>query len=113
MKALDDYFKLQAEIFEYFDYVEDWRVIPIQDNRGFYWQLDGEGPGVVRYADKAETLNPEAIEAGADYYEDSIYTQRFLPKWVYRGDDYTMVCSDPHVDCNQFLRIFENSKEIK
>ena len=31
MELLDRYFALQAEIFAYFGYVEDWRVIPLDD----------------------------------------------------------------------------------
>ena len=46
-----------------------------------------------------------------DGYSDEIYTQQSLKKWVYRADDYTMVCVDTHTDGNQFLRIFDNAKE--
>lgn len=46
-------------------------------------------------------------------YSNEIYTQRFLPKWVYRGKDYTMICVDTHTDGNKFLQIFDNSKEIR
>lgn len=42
MKILDEYFKLQKEIYKYFGYVEDWVVIPIDDKRDFYWSLEGE-----------------------------------------------------------------------
>ena len=51
-------------------------------------------------------------EAG-EYYSASIYTQRFLRKWVYRGKDFTLVCMDTHTDGNKFLGVFDNSKEIK
>lgn len=107
MKLLDDYLGLQEKIFEYFGYVEDWRAIPIDDSREFYWRLYGEGPGSVRFANTEVLLDDPA----QNYYEDEIYTQRFLPRWVYRGKEYTMVCVDTHVDGNQFLRIFDNSKE--
>lgn len=30
MKQLDEYFKLQKEIYDYFGYKEDWVVIPIE-----------------------------------------------------------------------------------
>lgn len=111
MKKLDDYLKLKKEIFTYFGYVEDWRVIPIDDAREYFWNLNGEGTGnTVRYASTITDLNDE--EAG-HYYENEIYTQRFLPKWVYRGEEYTMICVDTHTDGNKFLQIFDNTKELK
>ncbi len=107
MKLIDNYFKTQKQIYKYFGYCEDWVVIPIDDAREYYWRLNGEGPGVVRFADTPELLN------GLDenYYENKIYMQRFLSKWVYRAKDYTMICVDTHTDGNKFLQIFDNSKE--
>lgn len=106
MKLLKEYFALRKQIHDYFGYVEDWVDIPLEDGTDFYWYLTGEGHGdSVRFA--------EEIEAVHDMYEDQIYTQRFLPKWVYRGEEYTMVCVDTQTDGNKFLRIFDNSKEIK
>jgi hypothetical protein len=111
MKKLNKYLKLQKEIFDYFGYIEDWVVIPIDDRRNLLWKIIGdERSGSVQYAYTSKDLNNE--EAG-NYYEDEIYTQRFLPKWVYRGEEYTMICVDPHVDGNKFLAIYTNDKEIK
>lgn len=107
MKLLDDYFELQAKIFEHFGYREDWRVIPLDDARHYYWRLDGEGPGNVCFAASEEEL---ATKSG-NYYVNEIYTQRFLPKWVYRASDYTMVCVDTHTDGNKFLLVFDNALE--
>jgi hypothetical protein len=107
-KNLDKYLSLQEQIHDYFGYVEDWVAIPIEDSREYYWRLDGEGPGIVYFADTEKAL----INAdGGNYYAEDIYTQRFLPKWVYRGTDYTMVCVDTKTDGNRYLRVFENSKE--
>lgn len=97
---IGDYAGLRERILAYFDYVEDWRVLPIDDRTGMTWHLRGEGPGAVEYTD----------ENGVEF-EDEIYTQRHLPKWVYRGADYTMVLVDTHVDGNQFLAIFDNALE--
>jgi hypothetical protein len=109
LKLLDDYFLLQNKIYSYFGYVENWRVIPIADSRNYYWYLEEEGPGTVYYADTEEELKTQE----GNYYEESIYTQRFLPKWVYRVKDFTMVCVDTNTDGNKFLRIFDNSRERK
>lgn len=107
MKLLDDYVAAKAQIFAYFGYEEDWRAIPLEDTRDFYWRLYGTGPGNVRFAAEEVLLD----DPGESYYEDEIYTQRFLPKWVYRGPEFTMVCCDTNTDGNKFLRIFDNAKE--
>jgi len=111
MKLLKDYFNLKKEIHEYFGYKEDWVDIPLADETDCYWLLTGEG-----YGDKCaywhEPMTVKSIEDGA-YYGGEIYTQRFLPKWVYRGEEYTMVCVDTRTDGNKFLMIFDNAKEYK
>ena len=109
MELLDKYSKAKEELFEYFGYKEDWTVIPIDDSTEYFWELEGEGPGNVYFAFTEEAL----VERDGTHYENEIYTQRFLPKWVYRGKDYTMVCVDTHTDGNKFLQIFDNKKEIK
>lgn len=107
MKQLDDYFALQQQIYSYFGYVEDWVVIPIDDARQYFWRLEGEGPGTVCFADSEKEL----AEGSGNYYEYEVYTQRFLPKWVYRTADYTLVCVNTNVDGNKFLQVFDNAKE--
>lgn len=107
----DEYFKLQQEIHEHFGYQEDWVVIPLVDHREYYWRLNGGGQGsFVTYFE--EPLTDEIIEDG-EYYEAEIYTQRFLPKWVYHAKDYTLICMDTHTDGNKYLGIFDNGKECK
>jgi|ERR1041385_1047199 hypothetical protein len=107
MKLLDEYLSLLKRIHEYFGYVQDWRVIPIDDRREYYWHLEGEGPGTVGFADTEEELQSQE----GNYYQDDIYTQRHLTRWVYRGEEFTMVCCDPHTDGNTFLAIFSNARE--
>ena len=108
MQLLDNYLNLQKQIHEYFGYVENWRVFPINDCRNYHWRLIGSGPGTVRFADTLELLLDEEKE---NYYENEIYTQRHLSKWVYRAKEYTMIVVDTHTDGNMFLSIFDNSKE--
>jgi hypothetical protein len=108
MELLDRYTALRNEVFAYFGYVEDWRVLPLDDARQYYWRLYGEGPGHVRFAKtKGDVLSGEG-----ECYENVIYTQRHLDKWVYRGEEYTMVVVDTNTDGNQFLQIFSNAMEI-
>ena len=109
MKKLEKYFALQKGIFEYFGYVEDWCVIPMDDCTEFWWRLYGEGPGSVRFDSTKKNLD----DPDGDYYENEIHTNRHLSKWVYRGKDYTMICVDTHIDGNKFLQIFSNDREVK
>ncbi len=108
---VDLYFELQQEVYEMMGYVEDWKVIPLDDSREYYWTLyqNRDGTGHVRFAESVEVL--QAFNKG-EFYEDEIYTQRHLPKWVYRSEQYTMVSCDTHTDGNKLLRIFSNDREV-
>ena len=109
MKLLKELDAKKREIYDYFGYVEDWVVIPLDDSTHQYWNLkDGKEDGQVRYADEKHDL----INLTGNHYDCEIYTQRFLPKWVYRGKDYTMIVVDTQTDGNKFLAIFSNDKEI-
>ena len=111
MRLLNDYFNMQQQIYNYFGYVEDWRVLPIEDSTEYYWHITGEESGCeVKFAKYEENLFEGTMEDG---YSNEIYTQRHLPKWVYRGADYTMTVVDTNTDGNKFLQIFDNSKERK
>jgi hypothetical protein len=114
MQLLKDYFALQQQIHDYFGYEEDWVTIPLDDATDMYWRIiGGEGRGgSVQFAESIEDLPSDYYDSGM-YYENEIYTQRFLPKWVYRGAEYTMICVDTHTDGNRYLQVFDNSKEVK
>lgn len=111
MQLLNEYNQKRQELFDYFGYVEDWVVIPVDDATKYYWFINGgEGRnGEVRFANTTADLDDE--DAG-NFYSNEIYTQRHLPKWVYRGEEYTMIVVDTHTDGNKFLQIFDNAKEI-
>lgn len=105
MKLLDDYFNLRNQVFDYFGYVEDWKVIPLDDSRGYYWRLSDED--TVEFADTEEELESQS----GNYYENEIFPYCHLPKHVYRGEEYTMVVVDTRTDGNKFLQILSNCKE--
>jgi len=117
---LNKFFGIQQLLFDYFGYVEDYVKIPLRDDTDAHWLLleNKHGGGHVWYAPEELTLelflgkNLDRKDVGT-FYGDSIYTQRFLPKWVYRGKDFTMICVDTHTDGNKFLAIFANAKEVK
>jgi len=106
VRMLKDFFDQQEKIFNYFGYVEDWKVIPLDDRTEFYWELD-EIDNTVKYAETLEELKDDA-----DYYEDTIYQQRFLPKYIYEGLEYTMISVDTQTDGNKFLAVFDNKKKV-
>lgn len=107
MELLDKYNALRAEIFNYFGYIENWKIIPLDDAREYFWRLDGDGPGFLRFSETEDGLN----SCDGQYYENEIYTQRYLDKWVYRGPEYTMVVVDTCTDGNKLLQILSNSNE--
>jgi len=100
---IDQYENARKAVFEYFNYVEKWRIFPIVDSRRYFWKLVNE-EGEVRFADTEEQLQD-------DWYENEVYRQRFLKKWIYRGPEYTMIVVDTHTDGNKLLQIFSNNKE--
>ena len=110
MIDLGKYAEMRNEIFNYFGYVEDWRILPFDDSTEYFWSVDedGTGGGSVAFGEKedVETLS-------GNHYENEIYTQRHLPKWIYRAEQHTMIVVDTHTDGNQLLQIFDNAKEIK
>ena len=106
---LDQYFALQQQIHRYFGYREDWVTIPMRDCREYWWRLSGEGPGDTVVCHERESV---VREQNGDHYESLIYTQRFLPKWVYRAEQFTLVCEDPRTDGNRYLSVFCNAKEV-
>jgi len=118
MKLLKKYFELQEEIHNYFGYVEDWVTIPLDDSTNCYWYLTNE-TGDVWYSENKQSLMDTIKDdfdyetMGDDIYRNSVYTQSFLPKWVYRAEYYTMICVDTEVDGNKYLQVFDNTLEIK
>jgi hypothetical protein len=111
MELLKKYFEIQKQIHDYFGYQEDWVCIPLEDLTDKHWFITGESYEYkCVYSDEPLTL--ESIKEGKTIYSASIYTQRFLPKWVYKAEDFTMVCADTHTDGNKFLMVFSNKLQV-
>lgn len=101
MKLLKDYDKLKQKIYDYFGYLEEWHVYPIDDMTDFYWQV-GDDHRIVYFDDA------EFNECGLDPRYSSVIIGNIL-----RGKDYTMIKVDTETDGNKFLQIFDNRKQIK
>jgi hypothetical protein len=108
MQLLNDYFALQKQIHEYFGYVEQWRVFPIVDDRKNFWALNRNKSLVLFAEEKEPLLNRD----GNNVYQNEVYTQRHLDKWVYETKEHTMILVDTRTDLNVFLQVFSNDKRM-
>lgn len=105
MEKLDEYNKLKKEIHEYFGYIEDWCIYPIEDSREVYWKLEDD---CVNFWNNKENVGK--------FLDDDGYSHRILnnlPKSIYIKDNYTMIVVDTECDGNKYLQIFDNNKEVK
>lgn len=106
MTLIENYNKALQELYNHVGFIPDWVICPIDDCTQMYWSTDGK---TVKFAETIENYN-DFYEKG---YQDDIYTQRFYRKHIYRGQDFTMIFCDPHVDGMKYFRIFDNKKEQK
>ena len=97
MKLLKEYFSLQKEIYKYFGYVENWKLIPIVDDTDVYWYL---GEDVIFF--DYNKFDPKKVyDDDFNGYSNVIYTQRHLDQYVYARKEYTMICADTRTDGNK------------
>lgn len=105
MELIENYNNALQEIYDHVGFVENWVIAPIDDNTNRYWGVDED---TVYYADSIEEFESEH----GNYYEDEIYKQRFYDKWIYEGEDFTMIFCNPIVDGMKWFRIFDNTKKL-
>ena len=106
MKQLQEYFKLQKEIYDYFGHEEDWVVIPLDDSTSYYWRINEYN---ICFADSIHELETES----GNYYENQFYYHNNSSKNIYEGEKYTMICVDTRTDGNKFLQVFDSNKRMK
>lgn len=119
-EVMDRFLEARKELFAHVGYVEDWCVFPVDDSRDQFWTVDKTEREWVKFSPKREALLywlEEHDDEYGDYakvlYQNAIYTQRFLPKWVYRGAELTMIVVDTQTDGNKFVQFFRNDHEIR
>lgn len=115
---VDSFFDARELIFDHVDYTEDWRVLPITDSRDDFWAVDKHEREWVKFSPSREALaywleHDDYGPHGDKLYENVIYTQRHLPKWVYRGEELTIVVADTQTDGNKYLQLFRNTNEVR
>jgi hypothetical protein len=110
MNVAEEFFNAQKALFEHVGFVPDWVEYAIDDQREMLWEtnMTPNGGGHVKFAETQEKMDSDG-----EYYQDEIYTQRFYEKWVYEGEDVTMIFCHPGVDGINWFKVFDNSKRIK
>lgn len=103
MKKLDEYFKLQKEIYEFFGYEEEWKVYPLDDCTEYYWFVTDSQ---VWFFDSQEAY---VTNDGMHMYSNELYGKN---RGVYPTRKYTMIRVDTNTDGNKFLMILDNSKML-
>lgn len=118
--VMDSFFEAREAIFEHVGYVESWRILPIDDSRDQFWAVDAQEDKWVKFSPSRDGLfywlgdhDDEYGTYGDMLYQNQIYTQRHLPRWVYRGAELTMVVVDTRTDGNQCLQVFRNDHEVR
>jgi hypothetical protein len=118
--VVDSFLAARRAIFKHVGYVENWRVLPIDDSRDQFWAVDRHEHEWVKFSPSREALAYWLAEHDDMYgpyedvlYENAIYTQRHLAQWVYRGTELTLVIADTQTDGNQVLQIFCNKNELR
>jgi hypothetical protein len=113
VESFNQFFDVENQIHEYFNYGEDWVKIPLVDHREDEWLLlpneDGGGEVALQYNEGG--LTEEDARSG-NYTSFRVYTQRFLPKWVYETEDFTLISVATGVDGNRYLALFDNQKRV-
>lgn len=110
LQLVKDYQKALDAIYEHVGFQEDWVVCPLDDKTDYYWFIINDKSTVKHTVKFANSL--EDLFSQGEYYEDDIYTQSFYSKWVYEGEDFTMIFCDPHVDGMKWWRLFDNKKKV-
>ena len=106
MELIQNYENALQAIYDHVGFEEDWFVAPIDNKTDMFWSTDGE---TVKYADSKEELEKEEWWK---FYVDDVYKQRFYDKWIYEGEEFTMIFCEPRVDGIIWLRIFCNKKRM-
>lgn len=111
MSIAEKYFEAQRELFDHVGFVPDWVEYAIDDATEYYWRIEGTQltEQSVKYAETPEQLDDEE----GNYYRDEVYTQRFYSRWVYEGEEVTMIFCNPGVDGINWFKVFDNKKRRK
>lgn len=120
MSIVSDYFEAREKLLDSFGFESSsWRVFPLDDRTGEHWMLvggdhvTGEGAHVVYQGSSGVPMTVDAIRMGK-VCSGSIYTQRHLPRWIWRSASHahTMMLVETGCDMNTLLMVFDDGLEI-
>lgn len=100
MKILDDYLKLQKEIYDYFGYENIYPGYPIDDSTMYIWFIHDNN---IFYSNR-DIL--DAIKTDKEYYMGTV------TEMTYQRDGYTMVVLDKQYGGGNYLSIFDDNKNV-
>ena len=106
VNMLDKYFELEKEIYDYFGYDQGWRMLQLSDETESFWTVANDDRhdhvcfGSAAPDDEAEWMYSLSADWGVAEN-----------RWVYRGEDYTMLVLDTQ-QRSKVLVIFDNKKEV-
>lgn len=104
---LKNYNKALKDIYDHVGFVEDWVVYPIEDSTDYIYNYNNDE---VWYIDKKHFYSGNIND---NLYSNEIYEQRFYNKWIYVGEEYTLMIVDTRVDGNKFFQIFKNCNRVE
>jgi hypothetical protein len=106
MKQLDDYFRLQDEIFAHFGYPVYWPRYPIRGNRKQFWRISDH---FIQYANTMEQL-----AEGKFHQDELLFIQQGGDVQVayFPGEQYTMIAVCGKEDGHNVFAVFDNKREV-
>ncbi len=109
---VERHFASREAILGHVGYTENWRVLPLDDNRDEFWALAGQH---VKFSPQRDAILYWLSEFDDEYgpYGDVLYEDIVHTMGVFRGDELTLVAVDTQTDGNHFLRIFRNTNEVQ
>jgi len=119
---IDQYFELERDIKKKLGWVDDWKILPLDDVRDNYWMLVGgnadtgdESIVVISIphgdSDVHEPFTLDAVRDGHACSGSDVYTQRGHERWVYREGGIVLIPVNTHTDGNVFLYLLDAAKE--
>lgn len=124
--VVDRYKNIEQELYDYFKFTPGYVMYPIDtDTLPLYWCIydndviySPDRQQVIDFIIATQNENEDEDEDNTyenfnDVYVDSIFVTRYYNKYIYPAKDHTMIFCDPHVDHCDWMKIFDNSKEIK
>ena len=110
MKQLDAYNEALHSIFDYFGLDTSWEVVPIEDDREYFWKLNPDESQVFFFDDK-EIIEKECDDSTAECFSNDIYIVKGCPKHIFVGKEHTLIVTV--FGAYKALAIFDNKKQIK